>query len=263
MRNIFIRKFKDQIIGLVYYFIGLLLYAWMIMALFPSIKTVKSAYIESMPEQLLKFFGSSGVLSMTKIEGFLSMEFLSLFFVLIIAFYIGSIAGSTMAGAIEKRTIDFQLSQPISRTSFVISETLVGLLGTVILVLLTTISIYLFSLAYNTPLNGNGLIAFAVTATVFLWAFYGVGLLLSSLLKNKITVAAMTVTILMALYVFNAMTRIVEKLGSYEKFTLFNMYNPESLLEKGEVNFSHLTVLIVIFLIGTISSVIIFNRKDL
>lgn len=263
MKNIISRKFKDQLMGLFYYFIGLLLYAWMIMALFPSIKTVKSGYIESMPEQLLKFFGSSGALSMTKIEGFISMEFLSLFFVLIIAFYIGSIAGSTMAGAIEKKTIDFQLSQPISRTKFVLAETVVGLIGTVILVVLTSFSIFLFSKAYHTAISARGLFAFTFTAIVFLWSFYGVGLLLSSIMKNKITVAAMTVTILMALYVFNAMTRIVEKLADYEKFTLFNMYNPEQLLEKGEINWPHLAILLVIFIIGAGSSVLIFNKKDL
>jgi len=249
--------------GLFYYFIGLFLYAWMIMAVFPSVKSIKGAYIEQMPEQFLKFFGGDSALTLSTIEGFLSIEFLSLFFVLIIAFYIGSVSGATMAGAIEKRTIDFQLSQPISRTKFVLAETIVGLLGTMILVISTTLSMYLLSKTYKTPMNTSGLVVFSVVATVFLWAFYGVGLVFSALLKNKITVAALTVSILMAFYVFNAMTRIVDKLAKYDKFTLFNMYNPQELLKNGNVNFTHLAILIIILVIGICVSLVVFNKKDL
>lgn len=263
MIHIISRKFKDQMMGLIYYFIGLFLYAWMIIALFPMVKTIKGAYVESMPEQFLKFFGGSGPASMGTIEGFLSLEFLSLFFVLIIAFYIGSAAGSTMAGAIEKRTIDFQLSQPISRSRFVLAETIVGLLGTAALVILTGLSIYVLTKAYHTDISSKGLASFILVAIIFLWTFYGVGSFLSSIMKNKITVAAATVSIVMALYVFNAMTRIVDKLAGYEKYTLFNMYNPEAILKNGEINGYHLTVLLAILVLGVGLSLLIFNKKDL
>lgn len=262
MKSIIIKNFKKQTLGLIYYFSGLFFFAWMIIAFFPSVKSVKGAYLESMPEQFLKFFGGE-MSSMTTLEGFLSIEFLSLFFVLIIAFYVGSTAGSTMAGAIEKRTIDFQLSQPITRSRFVLGETIVGLIGTAILVAATVISIFVLSRAYDEPLNSKGLATFTLVATIFLWAFYGLALFFSSVMKNKISVAALTVSTLMALYVFDAMTRIVDKLSAYDKFSLFRIYNPENILKNGEINWTHLAILLSVLIVGTFSSLAIFNRKDL
>lgn len=264
MCNIIIRKFKDQLLSLLYYFGGLFAYAWMIMAIFPTMKTADLASVyDQFPEEFLKFFGANGIENMGTIEGFISLEFLSLFFILIIAFYIGSSAGSTIAGSIEKRTMDFQLSQPISRTKIAVAETLVGLFNTFLLVALTVFSIYMLGKAYHVSLNNHGLITFGFVATIFLWAFYGLAIFLSSLLKNKLTVAALTVGIIMGLYVFNAMTKIVDKLAKYDKFTLFNMYDPQKLLSNEAVNWNQILILATILIVGAISSLIVFNKKDI
>jgi ABC-2 type transport system permease protein len=264
MLNIIVRKFKDQLLSLLYYFGGLLAYSWMMIALFPSMKTADLANVyQQFPKEFLKFFGANGIETMGTIEGFLSLEFLSLFFILIIAFYIGSSAGSTIAGSTEKRTMDFQLSQPISRTKLVVAETLVGLFNTFLLVALTVLSMYLLGKGYHVSLNNHGLITFGLVATIFLWSFYGVAMLLSSILKSKISVAAITVGILMGLYVFNAMTKIVDKLSKYDKFTLFNMYDPQKLLTNEAINWDHILVLLIILIVGAVSSLLIFNKKDI
>lgn len=263
MLNIITRKFKDQLLSLLYYFGGLLAYSWMMIALFPSMKTADLANVyQQFPKELLKFFGANGIETMGTIEGFLSLEFLSLFFILIIAFYIGSSAGSTIAGAIEKRTMDFQLSQPISRTKLVFAETLVGLFNTFLLVALTVLSIFLLGKGYDVSLKNQGLITFGFVATIFLWSFYGVAMLLSSILKSKIAVAGLTVSIIMGLYVFNAMTKIVDKLAKYDKFTLFNMYDPQKLLTAEAINWNQILILATILIVGVIGSLIIFNKKD-
>jgi len=264
MQNIIVRKFKDQLLSLLYYFGGLFAYTWMMIALFPSMKTADlSTIYQQFPKEFLKFFGANGIETMGTIEGFLSLEFLSLFFILIIAFYIGSAAGSTIAGSIEKRTMDFQLSQPISRTKLVIAEILVGLFNTFLLVALTVLSMYLLGKGYHVSLNNHGLITFGFVATIFLWSFYGIAMLLSSILKSKISVAALTVGILMGLYVFNALTKIIDKLAKYDKFTLLNMYDPQKLLTNTAINWNQILVLVIILLVGTIGSLIIFNKKNI
>lgn len=258
------RKFKDQALSLIYYFAGLFAYSWMMIALFPTMKTADlSAVYQQFPKEFLKFFGANGIESMGTIEGFLSLEFLSLFFILIIAFYVGSSAGSTIAGSIEKHTMDFQLSQPISRTKLIIAETLVGLFNTFLLVASTVLSIFLLAKGYHVSMNNHGLLTFLFVATIFLWSFYGVAMFISSLLRSKITVAALTVSILMGLYVFNALTKIVDKLSKYDKFTLFNMYDPQKLLTSTEINWNNILVLGIILFVGVFSSIIIFNKKDI
>lgn len=264
MITIIKRKFIDQKLSLLYYYGGLLAYSWMMIALFPSMKSADlGAIYGQFPKEFLKFFGANGIENLSTIEGFLSMEFLSLFFILIIAFYIGSSAGSTIAGSIEKKTMDFQLSQPISRTKLVLAETLVGLFNTFLLVASTVLSIYVLAKAYNVSINNHGLLTFLLVATIFLWSFYGIAILISSVLRSKIAVAALTVGIIMGLYIFNAMTRMVDSIKVFEKYTLFNMYDPQKLLTTASINWNQIIVLLFILLAGTISSIIIFNKRDI
>lgn len=258
------RKFQDQAFSLIYYFGGLFAYSWMMIALFPTMKSADLAAVyQQFPKEFLKFFGANGIESMGTIEGFLSLEFLSLFFILIIAFYVGSSAGSTIAGSIEKHTMDFQLSEPISRTKLIISEAVVGLFNTFLLVVATAFSIFLLAKGYDVSISTKGLIIFGVVATIFLWSFYGIAMFISSLLKSKITVAALTVSILMGLYVFNALTKIVDKLAKYDKYTLLNMYDPQKLLTNAEINWNHILVLAIILFVGVVGSILVFNKRDI
>lgn len=262
MYNIIIQKLKEQFRAVIYYFIGLFAYAWLIVGLFPSIRNVNSVYYEQMPKNLLKFFGSD-MSVMTKFEGFISLEFLSLFFILIIAFFIGSSAGSTIAGAIEGKTIGFQLSQPISRTKLILSEAIVSLFYTVVLVKATSVSIFVLCKFYDVEVSLKGLVAFSVVAIIFLWSIYGIAIFISSLLKSKITVAAATLSFVMGFYVFTAMTNMVDKLKNYDRLSLFYMYNPQKLLETGVVNWLHIEILLGILILCLASSLVIFNNKDL
>jgi ABC-2 type transport system permease protein len=264
MIAIMFQKFKEQRLSLIYYFLGLFSYSWMIVGLFPTMKKMDLGnFYDQYPKEVLKFFGASGMDSMSRIEGFLSLEFLSLFFILIVAFYVASAAGSTIAGAIEKKTMDFQLTQPISRTKLLISEVILGLFNTFLVTLMTSLSIWLLCKAYNVIINADGLFAFTVIATVFLWSLYGIALFFSSFLKSKIVVVSATLSIMMAFYVFSSMTRLVEKLADYGKYSLFYLYDPQKNLESGTFNTIHALILLAIFAIGLISSLIIFNKKDI
>jgi ABC-2 type transport system permease protein len=247
-----------------YYIIGLILYAWVIIAFYPSIqKNINlDEYLKQMPEQFIKFFSGGQTISYSTIEGFLSMEFLSLFFILVIIMFIGAYAGSTIAGSIEKKTLDFQLSQPISRTKLVLADTVVGLAGVFLIVVFTTLAIDLICHGYNISINSRGLLAFAVIAAVFLWAFYGIALLLSSFLKSKMAVTMATLLIVLAFYIFTSLTNIVDRLKDFEKFSLFYIYKTQEILSKGEIHWSHVGILFLIFGLGLVGSLVIFNRRD-
>jgi ABC-2 type transport system permease protein len=230
---------------------------------FPIFSGLKDTVVKQYPPQLLKFFGTDSAAGLSTIQGFLSLEFLSLFFILIVGFYIGSSTGSVIAGAIEKKTIDFDLSQPISRTKYLIAGTIPSLVNTLLLTALTSLSIILFCNIYKIDINNQGVLAFVITATFFLWTIFAIAIFLSSILKTKISVASGTIMIAMAFYVFTAMTKIVDRLAKYDKFSLFHLYDPQKLLDTGNVNWSQILIMTIILIVGLFSSLIIFNQKDL
>jgi hypothetical protein len=80
MTNIIIQKLKEQYRGVIYYALGLLAYTWLMIGLFPSMKSFDiDAYIEQMPKEFIEFFGGAEGMQYSKIEGFLSVEYLSIF----------------------------------------------------------------------------------------------------------------------------------------------------------------------------------------
>lgn len=263
MINIIKQRIKEQLRGVLIYAGALCAYALLMISLFPSIKKMDlEALTKSMPEEFTKFFGDSGMSAYNTIEGYISMEFLSFFFILIVSFYVSAAAGSAIAGQIEKRIADFNLSQPISRTRIILAESVVALIYSAKIIFSLSIAMLIFGKIFNAEFRPNGLLAFAVLATLFLWAIYGIAILFSSFLKSKLGVILSTVGITLFFYIFSSLTRIVEKLSNYDKFSLFYLYNPQKLLETGAINWIHAGILLGILIVGLAGSIIIFNKRD-
>jgi ABC-2 type transport system permease protein len=265
MFNVIKRKLKEQSKSAMYYAIGLFAYAWMIIAIFPlfSEGLDLDSYIEIFPEEMMVLLGVEEATSMNQIEGFLSLEYLAVFFVLILAFFISSSAGSTIAGAIEKKTIDFQLSQPISRTRLLISEAFVTVTYTIGLVVFNSAVMIVLSKIHNVDLSTKGVLAFTVIASGLMLSIYGISIFLSSFLKSKTIVMTTTIFLTLAMHIFQSLTTFVDKLKDFETTTLFYMYKPEIILKTGELNLSHILIFLLVFLIGLAMSMVIFQRKDI
>jgi len=264
MINIMLRKIKDQFKGVAYYALGLLAYTWLMIGMFPSMQKFDiQEMMRQLPPEMSKFFGGDTGMQYNKIEGFLSIEYLSIFFVLIICFYLASSVGAAIAGNIESKVAQFDLSQPISRTKYALSQIMISVLFTLILVWFNALIIKVLCSAYNVPISNSGIIKFGIVASLFMLAFIGIASFLSSIIKNKLSVTLITVAFALGSYVFLSLSNIVDKLKDFEKLSIYFLYQPQKLLENGDININHTLILASIFLIGLISSLIIFNKKDL
>ncbi len=263
MWNIAKRQFTEQRNSVLIYLASLFGYTLLMVSMFPTLKKMDiESLIQNYPKEIADFFSQSGMSSYSKIEGFLSMEFLSFFFILVIAFYIGSAAGSAIAGQIEKKTMDFNLSQPVSRTKIVLANAIVALLYSALIVNFTSFAIWFCCQAYNIEISTKGIAAFALFATVFIWSIYGIGVFFSSILRSKIGVSLLTVGITLASFIILSLTRIVDKLKDLENISIFKLYDPEKLLANGQINLQHILILLSIMILGLAGSLIIFNKKD-
>lgn len=263
MLTIIRQRLKDQFRSVAIYIAALVAYALLMISLFPTLQKMDiQALMANYPKKIADFFSSSGMTSYNTIEGYMSMEYLGFFFILIVVFYIGSVAASAIAGQIERRTMDFNLSQPISRTEIVVGESIVAVFYSLVIVFSTSLAMFVFGKAFNAPFQVKGLVAFLVIATLFILALYGIAIFLSSILKTKMSVTLLTFGLTLGFYVFTSLTRIVDKLKSWEKISIFHLYNPEQLLKTGSIDWSQAGTLFLIFLVGLLASVLIFNKKD-
>lgn len=264
MINIIFQRLKGQYKSVLIYTGALIAYALLMVGIFPTIQKMDlTALMASYPKDVAKFFSTSGMTSYNTIEGYMSMEYLSMFFIIIIVFYIGSAAGSAIAGTIEKRTMDFNLSQPVSRTKLVLAEAIVAIKYSALIVFLVSLSMFIFGKIFNTPFHVKGLVAFTVIAVLFLWALYGIAIFFSSLLRTKLSVVLLIFGFVMASFVFSSLTRIVDKIQHLDKLSIFYLYNPEQLLKTGTINWNQAGILFLIFVVGLSAAIVIFNKKDI
>ena len=265
MWNIVKRKLKEQSKSVMYYAIGLFAYAWLIIAIFPifSEDMMIEDYLGAIPEEMLAMLGVEDPAAMSTIEGFLALEYLAIFFVLILTFFVGSSAGSTIAGAIEKKTMDFQLSQPISRIRLLLSEAFVTVLYTVGLVSFNSLAMIVLSRLHDVELSTKGVLAFTVLASALMLSIYGIAIFLSSFLKSKSVVMTTTIFLILGMHIFQSMTIFVERLKDFENVTLFYMYKPEEILKTAELDLNHLLIFVLVFLVGLFISAVIFQKKDI
>ena len=265
MWNIVKRKLKEQRKSVMYYAIGLFAYAWMIIAIFPLFAEdmMMEEYLAVMPDELLALLGVEDITAMSTIEGFLTLEYLAIFFVLIVTFFVASSAGSTIAGAIEKKTIDFQLSQPISRIRLLLSEAFVAVIYTIGLVAFNSLAMIVLSQFHGVDLSTKGVLAFTVLASGLMISIYGIAIFLSSILKSRTTVMTTTIFLILGMHIFQSMTMFVDRLKDFESATLFYMYNPEEILKTAQLDLNHILIFLLIFFVGLISSMVIFQKKDI
>lgn len=263
MKNIIFYNLKKQFKSVIFYLTALVGFALLYISLFPTMKSIDlEAMMAQMPKEIAGFLGEGGAASYGKIEGFMSGEFFSFYFILLIGFYVATVAGSAIAGKIERRTMDFDLSQPVSRSKRLLSETLVAMFYSFAIVGTVCLAVKLLCMAFDISISGKGLIYMTIIGTFFAWALYGIAIFLSSILRSKIAVSSITVFITLASYIFYSLSLAVEKIKDFGKFSLYNYYDPQKILSKSEINLEQCLVFLAIFAIGTTMAMIVFNKKD-
>lgn len=243
--------------------LGLLLYAWMIAAFvqvfFKDIESWKKI-IEVYPEKMLAFFGGGGV-NLFTLEGFLTVEFLNPWWIVIMGGFAMAMASAIVGKEMEKKTIEFLLSLPLSRFSLLFYRFLSNLLAILLLTLGTLFPLYLFSLYYDFSLTLKGLFYLSLYGFIFVSLLASLTLFLSLFFRERNKSISLAVTVLIASYLLDSLSAIYDKLEWIAPFTLFHYYLPYKAL-RGELSF-HILVLLCLFLLFTLASFIVFSRKDI
>lgn len=264
MLNQILFRIKSQYRGAVYYTIGILFYLWLIISVFPSIKSFDfNAFINQMPDYFKGFYNSGGLKDISSIEGFLSGEILSFFLIFITAFFVAGSAASSIAGTIEKKTLDFSLSQPVSRTKYFIADFLVTEMFTVIITGIALLSIKPLCSAYNISISMVGLTKLWFMAILMLSAIYGISLLASSILRSKSTVISLSLGITFAFYMITTLASAIDKIKALKPYSLYYYYKPYDLMTGSPILFKDVMALLLVFAVGSYLALVIYNKKDI
>jgi len=235
-------------------------------ALFPSLQTQSQQLTEvlkSMPDNLLKAFGSSAdQLSNFTLESLLASKQFSMMFQLLAAILAISIAANDLSGEIEIGTIDFLLSQPVSRLKFYFARFLSGTFLLTIFVVLSTIVVMpiagLFHVVYNPEIYWK----LFVVAWLYTIAFYAFSYLLSVIFSAKGRVFAITAGMLTAMYAVYLISVLKENLDKLKYLSFFHYFSAD-IMYSGQIDKTGALIFIITIIGGLLIGAVIFDRRDI
>jgi ABC-2 type transport system permease protein len=263
LRNVVLKTLRDRRRSLLFWGLGLMALAAMLIAFYPVIRdaTFISEYLESFPEEFLALFAGE-VTDYGSPEGFLNGELFFLMYPLLMMVFAIGFGSGAIAGEEENGTLDLLLSNPLNRWRLVLEK----FTAMIICTLLLTI-VFWATLAIGGAIIDMGLDLLRLAAVCFsgflLAIAYGAIALAVGCARGK---RGLSIGVAGALgvygYMLNALAPLIDWLEPFQVASPFYYYIDANPLSNG-LDPLHAAVLIGLTLLFLGISVVAFERRDL
>lgn len=213
------------------------------------------ALMKSRPE----FIAVSGL------AGYLSLGFTHPLYLVLVATTVVGFACRSLAGEMERGTIQLALARPVSRPRVYLAR----VLGVLVVTLALSAAGPLGMVGGMLLAKPEGAFAYrylAVTALVtalLCWAIGGLTLLGSAAASTTGRAVAWATAALIVFYFVDYFASLWEILQPFEPFSIFAYYDPSPALVNGTLPVRNVLVLLVVGLAGAIGGLAVFVRRDL
>ncbi|MHB8840730.1 MAG: ABC transporter permease [Candidatus Aquicultor sp.] len=266
--NLFRKSLKEIRISWPSYMVGLLLYVYLLISIYPTVQQ-RSAEIQellkSYPKGFIEIFGGGSAVSFTTVEGFLSLEFFGLMWFVIIGAFVIGYGSAALGKELESGTIEILLSQPITRTSALVTKSLNLFGSTILMVVLTVFATYIFGLMVDLKPKIDGIVALTVIGTLFFLAIGAIALFFSVLLGERGRAALATSGVLVSMYFLNVISNLAnwDWMKKLDDVSLFHYYDSAKLLSTGNIPAKSLLVYSATAIVFYLGSILVFRRRDI
>ena len=260
-------------VGVVAWSVVLVLWALLVVWIYPSLGDTGvnfEDYLDAMPEQLRAAMGIAGPEETALVfqagaftyEGYVHIEYIS-WLPLLLGIYAVVYCGGLVSKEVERGTLDVVLSQPVERTTFLLSK-LAGFL-TLALVATgsSTIALLLGALTIGEDANVTNVVAVHVVSFLLVAAIAGYSTLASCISLDPGRSLAVAGVLTAVSYFANVLGSAVEAVGFLKYISLFYYYDSLQVLAEGAVNWAGIAVYVGVFAVTTAAAVLVFRRKDL
>jgi len=240
-------------------------FAWMYIALFPSIKD-QSAQIDqllkSMPDAMMEAFGidESGY---GKFENYLASELMSLIWP-ILAILLGvARAGATVAGDIENRTIGIEMTLPVSRVKIFITKFLGSWISILVFCFISVFSIFPICLTYGIDIKSGNIEVLFLVCIAFSALVFAASLLVSTLVSEKGRVYFAAGGFILVSYVANILAILSDGLSWLRYFSIFHYFNAADAIVRGNISFTDMLFFLLVSLVCFFAGLWKFTNRDI
>lgn len=260
--NLIRRGFADKRISLAIYAAGVLLYAVFILAIWPSMETSGLSQIwENYPENLKKAFGAT--INFASFDGFITLEYLSNMWVIIMAVFAIGTGANALSGEIERGTMELLLAQPITRRSVVVSRHFYFSLALIGLIVAALAPIAVGASLVGGEINYHGLLAVGILAFFFYGAIGSYTFMFSSMFNSRGMSISLASGVIIFAYALDLLSKFNDTVNNFHFLSLFDYYDPYRHLHDASYAWGDIAVLAGIIVVCTGVAVTWFERRDI
>jgi len=235
-------------------------------ALYPSLQPQTQQLIEvfkTMPEGLMKALGTSpDQLTNFTLEGLLASKQFGFVWQLLAAILAITIAGNDLAAEVEKGTIEYLLSQPISRLKLYFARYVSGTILLTIFAAISTLLVIPIAMVFNVDYAAEIYYKLFFVAWLYSLATYSIAYFLSAAFSSKGTVYGISAGIITVMYIAFLFSALKESLD-WLKYASFFHYFSADILYSGKIDKLGALIFVLTIIIFLTLGAVVFKQKDI
>ncbi|MBU1118814.1 ABC transporter permease [Patescibacteria group bacterium] len=265
MFTIIWRTILDRKVSVIAYSLAGILFMWMFVGLYPSIKENTAEFdelLKAYPQELIKAFGIEE-LSFDTLERFLAVEQYSITWPLMAVFMVVSFAGMALAREIEKGTAEILLSRPVSRLTIFFSKYIAGIKAFAIFTIVSIFSVVPLAEMYNIDYSLENQAKTALLGFLFGLAIFSFSYMLSAMFSERSKAYMISGGVLILMYVLKIMSSLEDNLENLKYASFFHYFDANKTLIYGEIDTTSVLVFLGVTVVCTVIGAIWFNKRDI
>ncbi len=263
LRNIVLKTLRDRRRSLLFWSLGLVILAAIIVAFYPVIRdaTFISDYLESFPEEFMALFAGE-ITDYGSPEGFLNGEMFFLMYPLLLMVFAIGFGSGAVAGEEERGTLDLLLSNPLNRWHLVLEKFIAMVVCTLLLTVVFWTTLAISGAAIDMGLNLVRLAAVCFSGFLLAIAFGAVALAIGCARGKRGLSMGVAGALGVYSYMLNALAPLIDWLEPFQVASPFYYYIDANPLSNG-LDPLHAAVLIGLAALFLGIAIITFERRDL
>nr|NNM91225.1 ABC transporter permease subunit [Bacilli bacterium] len=246
------------------YAVGMLMYMALFIWIYPSFAGSQSLnqLLQQMPQGLLQVVGyTAGV---HHIGDFLSGEFYSLLYLIIMGIYAIFAATKLVAHLVDTGALSYVLAMPVSRVKIAITQAGVLLSGVLIIAFVTTAGGLLF-VAWWVPHAGMSswyFVQMNILGTLLFTLISGYCFLFSCWLRDERSALGLSALLTLLFYGLRVIGDLTSKFSFVTRWSVFSLFDPQKLMH-GQGNFIGNSLFLAVGTLLLYSvAIVIFRRRQ-
>ena len=215
------------------------------------------------PETMIEGFGID-METFTTIEGFLTVEYFKIVWVIIICILAFSLGASIISKEVEKGTSEFTYTLPLLRQRIVLSKFTGSLVISIFITLVSIYSAIIGIYVINEPIHLEGWALWTILASAFTFGILAFSTFFGTIFGSKGKVYAVCTGFLIASYLIDFMAGVSDKVEKIHFLSFFKyLGNIQNTLLHSTFDWGNVFIFVAVGIIFLVASLIVAEKRDL